>query len=94
MKKRHLVPVLLLVVFLSFLFFMKDINGARLEHELIYVAVEIENGDNLWDLAMEYNDTDYYTNNEYIDMIAEINNIHPDRITSGTTLIIPFIEKE
>ncbi len=91
MKKIYFIPVFVLVIVFSFLFFMKDIKGANRDYDLIYAPVEIEHGDNLWSISEEYNDPAYYTDEEYIAMVSEINNINADDIKSGTMLILPMV---
>ncbi len=94
MNRKYLIRTLISLVFImlfSILFLMKDINGELLEHSLVYVSVHVENGDSLWSMSEKYNDTDFYTHNEYIAMLSEINNIDLDDIKAGTNLIVPII---
>ncbi|MBQ9700626.1 MAG: LysM peptidoglycan-binding domain-containing protein [Lachnospiraceae bacterium] len=55
-------------------------------------SIQIEEGDTLWSIAMEYNDSKLSKNttSEYIDDILDINNlVRDDKITAGNYIIVP-----
>jgi len=57
-----------------------------------YKSIQIEEGDTLWDIAMEYNDSSLSkcSTTEYIDDMKTINNlVRDDKITAGNYIIVP-----
>ncbi len=57
-----------------------------------YKSIQIEEGDTLWSIALEYNDSNLSKNStsEYIDDILHINNlVRDDKITAGNYIIVP-----
>ncbi len=61
---------------------------ANEQNNVTYESIMIEADDTLWDIAVEYCDTDQESISEYIDNIKEINNISSDMIVSGNYLIV------
>lgn len=58
-----------------------------------YKSIQIEEGDSLWSIALEYNDEALSNNSteEYIEDIKSINNlIRDDKITAGNYIIVPI----
>ena len=58
-----------------------------------YLSIQIEEGDTLWELAVEYNDESIsnLSIKEYIEDIKSINNlVRDDKITAGNYVIVPI----
>ena len=55
-----------------------------------YKSVTVQAGDTIWDYANMYADEHYSSKKAYVKEVAEINNIDPNRITSGHNIIIPY----
>ncbi len=58
-----------------------------------YKSIQIEEGDTLWSIALDYNDESLSdcSIEEYIDDIMKINNlVRDDKITSGNYIIVPI----
>lgn len=58
-----------------------------------YKSVQVEEGDTLWSIALEYNNTKLSkdSTSEYIDDILDINNlVRDDKITAGNYIIVPI----
>ena len=58
-----------------------------------YKSVQIEEGDTLWSIALQYNDSSLSksTTSQYIDDILNINNlVRDDNITAGNYIIVPI----
>jgi len=58
-----------------------------------YLSVEVYADDTLWDLAIEFIDTNYYSTEEYIEEIISVNDLKSETIYPGQRLIIPVIEE-
>ena len=54
----------------------------------VYAEIQIESGDTLWDLANKYGPENVDTR-EIIHTICRINEISPDEIQPGQTILIP-----
>lgn len=61
-----------------------------------YTQVTVEAGENLWDIAEEYIDYDFYKDkNSYIAEVRSINHLDADgRVTAGQSLILPYYSAE
>lgn len=59
-----------------------------------FKSVTIERGETLYDYADRYADFHYDSAEEYINEVAKINNINPNRIISGNNIIIPYYSLE
>ena len=62
-----------------------------------YKSIQIEEGDTLWSIAIEYNDEALSNDstNEYIEDIKSINNlVRDDKITAGNYIIVPVYTVE
>lgn len=61
-----------------------------------YTQVTVEAGENLWDIAEEYIDYDYYKDkNSYISEVRSINHLDTDgNIVAGQSLILPYYSAE
>lgn len=58
-----------------------------------YTQVEIQKGDSLWSLAGEYmNNGPYESRKEYMEEVAELNQLSSTTIYEGQTLIVPYYE--
>lgn len=58
-----------------------------------FKSVQIEEGDTLWSIALEYNDVQLSKNStsEYIDDVLHINNlVRDDKIVAGNYIIVPI----
>lgn len=92
-KKRFLsfsfisIFTIFLIIFFIFFAFLKVYSEIKVEYERIIV----EQGDTLWDIALEYN-----TNQDirsYIHKIKSINNINKNYIYPGQIIYVPIISK-
>lgn len=61
-----------------------------------YTQVTVEAGENLWDIAEEYIDYDFYKDkNSYIAEVRSINHLDADgNIVAGQSLILPYYSME
>ena len=61
-----------------------------------YTQVTVEAGENLWDIAEEYIDYDYYKDkNSYISEVRSINHLDTvGNIDAGQSLILPYYSAE
>ncbi|MDE6639839.1 MAG: LysM peptidoglycan-binding domain-containing protein [Acetatifactor sp.] len=61
-----------------------------------YTQVTVEAGENLWDIAEEYIDYDFYKDkNSYISEVRSINHLDADgNIAAGQNLIFPYYSTE
>lgn len=62
-----------------------------------YKSIQIEEGDTLWSIALEYNDEALSNDSteEYIEDIMSINNlVRDDKITEGNYIIVPVYVME
>ena len=61
-----------------------------------YTQVTVEAGENLWDIAGEYIDYNFYKDkNSYIAEVRSINHLDADgRVTAGQSLILPYYSAE
>lgn len=61
------------------------------DYEVNYVTVLISENDTLWDLSLEFNNTNHYSNTEFIQEIISINGLSSEKIYAGERLTIPII---
>lgn len=66
-------------------------DRSQQEPTRIYKSVRIEKGDTLWDIANEYV-TEDMTVNEYLNEIADINNLTSSKIITGRYIIVFYYE--
>ncbi|MCM1190947.1 MAG: LysM peptidoglycan-binding domain-containing protein [Butyrivibrio sp.] len=61
-----------------------------------YTQITVEAGENLWDIAEEYIDYDFYKDkNSYIAEVRSINHLDADgSVAAGQSLIIPYYSPE
>ena len=61
-----------------------------------YTSITVEAGENLWDIADEYIDYDFYENkNKYIAEVKSINHLdESSTIVAGQMLIVPYYSAE
>ena len=58
-----------------------------------YTQVEIQKGDSLWSLAGEYMENGpYESRKEYMEEVAELNQLSSTTIYEGQSLIVPYYE--
>lgn len=58
-----------------------------------YTQIEIESGDSLWDLAGKYMENGpYKSRKEYMEEVAELNQLTSTTINAGQCLIIPYYD--
>ena len=58
-----------------------------------YAQIEIQKGDSLWSLAGEYMENGpYESRKEYMEEVAEINQLSSTTIFEGQSLIVPYYE--
>ncbi len=91
MKNRKYVLFLIVFIVFIFIFSISNTKGKSLPQEFSYIYIDVNKGDTLWNISKKYNNTSYYTDKEYIEIIADINSVHKDKIKSGTKLLIPII---
>ena len=61
-----------------------------------YTQITVDAGENLWDIADEYIDYDFYTDkNSYIAEVCNINHLDADaHVVAGQNLIVPYYSAE
>lgn len=56
-----------------------------------YTSIQVQQGDNLWNIAEEYMTEEYSSVQDYIDEVVYTNNLkHESDIEAGTYLLIPY----
>ena len=65
--------------------------GRENEHKY-YKSIELEYGDTLWDIAMEYRDSHYDSIQDYIRELKEINNLLTDDIHADRYLTVVYYD--
>jgi hypothetical protein len=58
--------------------------------EKFYQSYEVQDGDNLWDIAADYYNVECGTTSEYIDEIKSMNHLSDDTIHAGEHIVIPY----
>lgn len=58
--------------------------------EKFYQSYEVQDGDNLWDIAADYYNVECGTTSEYIDEIKSMNHLGDDTIHAGEHIVIPY----
>lgn len=67
-------------------------EGSERAVEKQYRSVQVEEGDTLWSIALEYNDEELSKSStkDYIEDVVSINNlVRDDKITAGNYIIVP-----
>lgn len=85
-----------IVLALTFSIFMAEKANAEESTDDVfykyYQAVEIEEGDSLWEYAREYRHQETYAS--YIQEVMQINHMSNDHLVSGETIILPYYSNE
>lgn len=63
------------------------------EPERYYTSFRVEQGDTLWDIAVQYK-WDGQTTQGYIDEVKEMNHMNSDQITSGQYIMIYYYKTD
>lgn len=109
-RKRHLTPrqkqIIFRRVYLPIIIFVLTLLAAIFvtgvaskaktydtEHKY-YKSITVSCGETLTDIAMKYSDEHYDSIQDYIKEVAKINNINPDKIKSGNSIVIPYYSDE
>jgi hypothetical protein len=97
--RNHVATFIITSLFILFLaitlgsFFSK---ASESENTLFkyYKTIEIDSGETLWDLAVEYANEREHTYQDYIDEVKRMNHLENDLILSGDIIIIPYFSTE
>lgn len=90
--------ILILVCSFGFGSFFSSAHGNAQEDPVnykYYKSVEIQKGDSIWNIAKSYMGTEYDSVYDYIDELAEINNIDADNldeIQEGDYLMVAYYD--
>ncbi|MGN0334735.1 MAG: LysM peptidoglycan-binding domain-containing protein [Lachnospiraceae bacterium] len=58
-----------------------------------YTQIEIQEGDSLWSIAGKYMENgSYETRKEYMDEVAELNQLTSTKIIAGQHLVVPYYD--
>lgn len=90
------VAMLCVLTVVSIFFLHTSSVNAQSDHinSKYFTVIEVEAGDTLWEIAQEYRTSEYYSLQDYIKEVREINHISGDEITSGCYLTIPYYAEE
>lgn len=87
MRKPICLP--LVVVLVSFYLFIFIFAGCRApEREVVYIEVQVERGDTLWDIAKKYSPSRKDLRG-YIYTVREINGLESAVLMPGQVLLVP-----
>ncbi len=91
--KRNMFILLftLLMIVIGSIVFGSTFSDAKndMESEKMYMSIEIEKGDSLWEIAQEYREPGCSTK-EYVDELIALNNLSSDNIQEGQHLIVSY----
>jgi LysM repeat protein len=59
--------------------------------DIKHVSILIQKNDSLWSLSQEFNSTDIYSTNEFIDYVIKINGLSSEKIYIGQRVTIPLV---
>ncbi len=100
-KKRVILGILtVLIVIVGILAGSNHLTASKTraaneyEENLCYKAVEIKEGDTLWNIADTYMCEAFHDKDEYIEEIKAINHLNDDIIHTGAYLTVPYYETE
>lgn len=68
-------------------------NGQPVTYKY-YTSMEVESGDTLWSIAVEYADENYISIEDYIQELKYMNNMTTDTIIEGHYLTISYYSDE
>ncbi len=91
--KRNMIILLatVLLITIGSVIFGSTFSSAKNdeEFEVYYKSIEIEQGDSLWNIAVEYkSETESVI--DYIDELMELNNLTSDTIHEGQHLVVAY----
>ncbi len=97
LKRRILLSVLaILIITIGVLVgsnlsstFRNDAADARTSYKY-FTSVQVEDGDNLWDIAGRYLSKEYSNRNDYMEELIAVNNLADATIYAGQYLTIPY----
>lgn len=95
-RNRRIASICAMVVMslsISILFHNFGAQAERPQTHKYYTEVCVENGDTLWDIAMEHMTEEYRSVNEYIREIKKINHLGAT-LQYGQILTIPYYSDE
>lgn len=69
-------------------------NAKEQEMYKYYTSIQIQRGDNLWELANEYITSEYTSMNDYIHEVKSLNSLESDTIHAGQYLTVPYYAKK
>ena len=92
MKKMQwsLLVVGVLCVFTICLSYSVSAKEGQSTRQKLVKSVYIENGDCIWNIAMEYFQVENENIESYVNEIKRCNNLSSDKIYAGQNLIIPY----
>ncbi len=97
MKSRRVGITVVAVVALTILFscaFTMNLSAKEVHKTYTYyTSIEIQDGDNLWDIADQYA-TASISKQDYIKEVKELNNLSSDDIYEGQYLTVPYYSSE
>lgn len=66
-------------------------SSDKVQRDKVYTEVTVDHGDSLWDIATAHITEEYYSVNDYIDEIMELNSIYDAKtIHYGQHIIVPY----
>ncbi len=66
------------------------IEGSK-DIKIDYYSIQVQPGDTLWDITNHMNTTDYYTDDDYIEVVMSINNLQSQTLYQGQRLTVPVV---
>lgn len=93
-RNYKLIIIAISIVAVLSIFFLGDRFSeevsASTSNQKYFVCVNINDGDTLWSIADTYISEEYYSVDEYVDEIKQLNHLTDDKIYSGATLVVPY----
>lgn len=98
-EMKKLLIVLLMAAAFTFGVFGSNLLSIHAEAEnlperrLYFTSIQIQKGDNLWDIAKRYSQGSGYSTQEYVEELKRMNGLRHDQIHSGEYLTVIYFSE-
>lgn len=95
-KLRNLMIAFLMILAFCSGFFGHTLLNAHAEEEFVkplnryYTSIQLQQGDNLWDIAGQYLEGSGYSKKEYVEELKRMNGLQSEKIHSGEYLTVVY----
>lgn len=95
-KLRNLMIAFLMILAFCSGFFGHTLLNAHAEEEFVkplnryYTSIQLQQGDNLWDIAGQYLEGSGYSKKEYVEELKRMNGLKSEKIHSGEYLTVVY----